>query len=176
MAPPSRPAHAGGLDPVAASLVRALVDRGLTVATAESLTGGAVGERLTTVPGASRTYVGGVVTYATRVKVDLLGVPAELVERVGVVSEGCAAAMASGVRRLLDADLGLATTGVAGPDRQEDKPPGLVYVAVADRSGTVVRELRLAGDRGAVRAGAVRAVLTLAHTRVANASATTATE
>ena len=96
-----------------------LAGRGETLATAESLTGGQLSARLTDVPGASRCFVGGVVSYATRVKVSLLGVPAEVVEEYGVVSEECAAAMAHGVRDRLAATYGLATTGVAGPDSQE---------------------------------------------------------
>lgn len=146
---------------VAADLLAALQQRGLTVATAESLTGGAVGQALTAVPGASTAYVGGVISYATRIKQELLGVPAEVVDSEGVVSERCARLMAEGVRRLLGADVGLATTGVAGPDAQEGKPVGLVYVAAAGPGGTVVRELRIPGERATIRAASVDAVMRL---------------
>jgi PncC family amidohydrolase len=147
--------------------VHALSGRGLTLATAESLTGGGLGDAVTSVPGASAVYAGGVVTYATRVKVDLLGVPVEVVDRHGVVSSECAAAMASRVRELVGADLGVATTGVAGPDPQEGKPVGLVYVAVADGSGASVEELSLTGDRAAIRHATVEAALGLLVRRVA---------
>jgi nicotinamide-nucleotide amidase len=152
----------------AAALLDELVARGLWLATAESLTGGGVGAALTDVPGASRAYAGGVVSYATRVKVDLLGVPEELVRREGVVSAACAEAMATGVRGLLATDVGLATTGVAGPDPQEGRPAGVVHVAVADRRGAVSRRLDLAGrTREEVRAETVRAALALTAERVA---------
>src|SRR3954454_18298228 len=146
---------------LAAAVLDLLRERGLTLATAESLTGGALGERVTAVAGSSAVYVGGVVSYATRIKVDLLGVPAAVVETDGVVSAACALAMATGVRRVLGADVGVSTTGVAGPDPQEDKPVGLVYVAVVHPAGRSVRELRLQGDREAVRRGARREALML---------------
>lgn len=139
--------------------------RGWTLATAESLTGGGVAERLTAVSGASSVYVGGVVAYAGRVKVRLLGVPDDVVSRDGVVSARCALAMAAGVRGVVGADVGLATTGVAGPESQEEKPVGLVYVAVSDPVGEAVRELRLRGDREAVRAQACAAALVLLQDR-----------
>ena len=118
-----------------------------TLATAESLTGGRLAAALTAVPGASATYRGGVVAYASEVKVDLLGVPREVVETVGVVSAECAAAMAQGVRRLVGATYGVATTGVAGPTEQEGKPVGTVYVAVAGPADGVTVALELSGSR-----------------------------
>jgi nicotinamide-nucleotide amidase len=146
---------------VAATALAALERRGWTLATAESLTGGGVGALVTSVPGASRVYVGGVVAYAGRVKVELLGVPPELVEEHGVVSEPCARAMAEGVRLLLGADVGVATTGVAGPDPQEGKPAGTVHVALAGPLGTHARVLGLTGDRSAVRRATAVATLAL---------------
>jgi PncC family amidohydrolase len=146
----------------AARLLDLLRDEGLTLATAESLTGGGLGALITSVPGASDVYVGGVVSYATRVKVSLLGVPADLVAENGVVSGPCAEAMAIGVRALLDAGVAVATTGVAGPDPQEGKPVGSVYVAVATGAGVHVRALSLSGDRSAVRAAACDAAVELA--------------
>jgi nicotinamide-nucleotide amidase len=150
----------------AAAVLSRLADEGRTLATAESLTGGGVGAALTAVPGSSRSYVGGVVSYATRVKVELLHVPAALVEEHGVVSEQCARAMAQGVRRLLGADVGVATTGVAGPERQDGQPAGRVFVSVADASGEEVIELGLKGGREAVRASAVEAALQLLGRRI----------
>lgn len=118
-----------------------------TLATAESLTGGRLAAALTAVPGASATYRGGVVAYASEVKVEVLGVPREVVETVGVVSAQCAAAMAQGVRRLVGATYGVATTGVAGPTEQEGKPVGTVYVAVAGPADLVTVALELSGSR-----------------------------
>ena len=115
----------------AAAVVHALLlDRGQTVATAESLTGGGLGRLLTATPGSSATYVGGFVTYATRLKGTLLGVPDDLIATHGVVSAECALAMARGARDLTGATYALSTTGVAGPDPQEGRPAGTVFVGV----------------------------------------------
>jgi nicotinamide-nucleotide amidase len=124
-----------------------LVGRGATLATAESLTGGRLAARVTAVPGASRAYVGGVVGYASEVKEQLLGVSEDLVARHGVVSAECARAMAEGVRRLLGSTYALATTGVAGPDRQEDHAVGTVFVGLAGPGVLTVLALELSGDR-----------------------------
>lgn len=150
----------------AADAARGLTERGLTLATAESLTGGAVGAALTSVPGASAVYVGGLIAYATRLKVELLGVPLEIVYGDGVVSAACARAMAAGVRTAFGADVGVSTTGVAGPDRQEGKPAGTVFVAVADARGEAVRPLRLSGSRDVIRAASVEAALALVYSRI----------
>ena len=133
--------------------------RGETLATAESLTGGLLAEIITAAPGASKTYVGGVVSYATTLKTDLLRVPEDVVETHGVVSEACARAMAQGARELTGATFALATTGVAGPEPQEGKPVGTVHVAVATRNGTVHEELALDGDRASIRLATCAAVL-----------------
>lgn len=146
---------------VAAQLVAALQVRGETVATAESLTGGLLAGALTAAPGASAVYVGGVVTYMTRAKEELLGVPAGLIEAHGVVSAACAESMASGVRRLLATAYGVATTGVAGPEEQEGKPVGTVYVGLAGPSGVSSVALALAGDRASIREQTVEAALAL---------------
>jgi nicotinamide-nucleotide amidase len=132
---------------------------GATVATAESLTGGMLAQVLTAVPGASASYVGGVVTYATELKESLLGVPAAVVEQDGVISAACASAMAEGVRRLTGAGWGLATTGVAGPDRQEGHPPGTVFVGVAGPGSVQARELALSGSREEIRRATCAEVL-----------------
>jgi nicotinamide-nucleotide amidase len=138
----------------AAGVHHALASRRETVGCAESLTGGGLADLLSGTPGASATFVGAVVTYATRVKRSVLGVTA-----AQVVSADCASQMALGVQRLLRVDWALATTGVAGPDKQDDKPVGTVYVAVAGPNGVQVRRLALTGDRRAVRAGACAAAL-----------------
>ncbi|HXH78797.1 CinA family protein [Nocardioides sp.] len=142
-------------------LVEVLSARGDTLATAESLTGGQLAALFTSVPGASACFLGGVVSYATAVKVSLLGVSESIIDQHGVVSAECAAAMASGARTLLGATYALATTGVAGPDRQEDKPVGLVWVAVAGPDGVQTRLLSLEGDRAAVQAGSCRGAMSV---------------
>jgi nicotinamide-nucleotide amidase len=140
------------MDDSAAALHRELQARGETVATAESLTGGGLADLLTGPSGASASYVGGVVSYATSMKESVLGIPVELVASYGVVSAECAEAMAVGVRRLVGATWAISTTGVAGPTEQEGKPVGTVYVAVAGPSAVQSVELALDGDRAAIRA------------------------
>ena len=137
-------------DPTPAVLQQ-LIAQSATVATAESLTGGRLASRFTAVPGASAAYVGGVVTYATELKQSLLGVPPELVADHGVVSSECAAAMARGVQALTGATYAVSTTGVAGPDLQEGKPAGTVYVGIAGPDGSQTFALELAGDRNAIQ-------------------------
>jgi len=138
----------------AATVHRTLLARGETVGCAESLTGGALADLLSATPGASATFVGGVVTYATRVKRDLLGVTA-----AQVVSADCASQMAVGLRNLLGVDWALATTGVAGPTKQDDKAVGTVYIALAGPSGVSVNRLLLPGGRVAIRAAACAAAV-----------------
>ena len=142
-------------------MLESLVARGESLATAESLTGGLLASSITDVPGASRAFVGGVVSYATRVKVSVLDVPAAVVEEHGVVSEECAVAMARGVRRRLAATWGIATTGVAGPDTQEGRPVGTVWVAVAGPDVVRARLLALEGDRRAIREASCGAAVSL---------------
>jgi PncC family amidohydrolase len=148
-------------DVLASRVLDALVARGETLATAESLTGGLLASGLTDVPGASRCFVGGVVSYATRVKVTVLDVPEDVVDRHGVISEECATAMALGVRDRLGATYGVATTGVAGPDLQDGKLAGTVWLAVAGPEGISTRLLTLSGDRRRIREGAADAALEL---------------
>jgi PncC family amidohydrolase len=140
-------------------LLAELRRRGATLATAESLTGGRLAARITGVAGASRSFVGGVVAYATDVKQQVLGVPADLVARHGVVSAECARAMAEGARIVLGATYAVSTTGVAGPERQEGKPVGTVFVGVAGPEGTSVTALELVGDRDAVQERTCREAL-----------------
>ncbi|GAA1728256.1 hypothetical protein GCM10009809_24910 [Isoptericola hypogeus] len=135
---------------------------GLTLGVAESLTGGLLVAALVEVPGASAVVRGGVVAYATEVKSSLLGVDAALLAARGAVDPDVATQMADGVRRVVGADVGVATTGVAGPQAQDGHPPGEVYVAVSAPGAALVRRLDLGGDRAAVRDGAVRAALELA--------------
>jgi nicotinamide-nucleotide amidase len=154
---------APGSPDVAAALLEATASRGWTLAVAESLTGGLVTARLVDVPGASAVLRGGVTAYATDAKASLLGVDAALLAQRGAVDPEVARQMAAGVRRVLRADVGLATTGVAGPDPQDGKGPGTVHVAVSTPERTQTLDLVLPGDRSAVREATVVAVLELAR-------------
>lgn len=119
-----------------------LKERGMTFATAESCTGGQVAERITALPGASAVYRGGVVSYWTSVKGAVLGVPQEILDRYGAVSEACARAMAEGARRITGADIAVSVTGVAGPDPDErGVPVGIVYIGLAAPDGTFCRKM-----------------------------------
>jgi nicotinamide-nucleotide amidase len=136
--------------------------RGLTLATAESCTGGMVAARLTSVPGSSDVFVGGVVAYANTVKASELGVAQELLEQHGAVSAETAAAMAHGVRARLGVDIGVAVTGVAGPGGgTEEKPVGLVFVHAVGPDGEEARRTELPGDREMIRGRATAASLHL---------------
>ncbi|MDX3095108.1 CinA family protein [Streptomyces sp. ME01-24h] len=146
---------------VAAEVLGLLEARQESLAVAESLTGGLVAAELTSVPGASRSFRGSVTAYATELKRDVLAVDGALLAERGAVDPDVARGMAEGVRRVLRADWGLATTGVAGPDPQDGQPVGTVYVAVAGPPGVCCERLRLNGDRAEIRATTVNAVLTL---------------
>ena len=137
-----------------------LEERGWTLGTAESATGGLVAGRITSVPGSSRTFRGAIVAYATDVKESKLGVPADLIAANGVVSEPVGIAMAEGARAVLDVDVAVGITGSAGPDLQE-QPVGTIVIAVAMPDGTRVRTFRLPGDRERVRTFATTAALQL---------------
>lgn len=142
-------------------VVAALRERGLTVAVAESATAGMVTARLASVPGASAVLRGGVVVYATDTKTLLADVPAAMLEQHPPVSAEVTAALAEGVRRRLGADIGLATTGVAGPDEQDGVAVGTCFWAVATASDTVVKGRQIPGDREAVRGRLATASLDL---------------
>jgi PncC family amidohydrolase len=114
-----------------------LVKRRKSIAVAESCTGGMLGAAFTDVPGSSRYFLGGVISYADRVKVEQLQVPEATLRRYGAVSEQTAAAMASGVRELLHADIGVSITGVAGPDAEGSKPVGLTFIGIATGAPTL---------------------------------------
>lgn len=148
-------------------VIDALRAADLTLAAAESLTGGLVCAGLTDVPGASTVLRGGAVTYATDTKAALLGVDPDLLAAGGAVQAPVAEAMARGVRALFGADVGLATTGVAGPEPQDETPVGSVFVAVATATATRVEQLSLTGDRAAIRTATVQQVLQLVLRSVA---------
>jgi nicotinamide-nucleotide amidase len=146
---------------LAAQIVGLLTRRQQTVAVAESLTGGLLGAAITTVPGASAVFRGGVIAYATDVKAALLGVSAALLAERGAVDPDVAGAMAAGVRERLGAAIGAATTGVAGPEAADGKPPGTVHIAVSAAGGTVVQTLALSGGRDEIRRDTVERSLRL---------------
>jgi nicotinamide-nucleotide amidase len=126
--------------------------RGATLAVAESCTGGLLAERITSVSGSSRYFLGGAVVYSNKLKTDLAGVPANLIEKHGAASGEVAAALAEGIRKRCEATLGIGITGVAGPDGgTAEKPVGLVFHALASESGTEVIERKFAGDRKRIR-------------------------
>ncbi len=156
--------NAGAPDALAARIVELATAQGISIAVAESLTGGLVTAALVDVPGASRVLRGGFVTYATELKHSLLGVPAERLAATGPVDEEVAGRMAWGARQVaaiggVPATIGLATTGVAGPDPQGGKPVGLVWFGLSSGTGYGATEDRFQGDRAAIRAAATRAAL-----------------
>jgi len=146
---------------LAAEVLGRLAEAGHTLATAESLTGGLVAAALTDVPGASSAFRGGVVAYATELKAEALGVDVAVLKAHGPVYAPVAAAMAEGVRKRLQATIGVATTGVAGPDPQNGYPPGTVHIAVSLADDTVVRTIALVGNRDEIRRLTVERVLGL---------------
>lgn len=146
---------------VAADVLRLLAESNGTVAVAESLTGGMVAAELTAVPGASRSFRGSVTAYATELKHLVLGVDAGLLASEGAVNPQVAEEMAAGVRRVLGASWGIATTGVAGPDAQDGQPVGTVFVSVAGPGSRKTARLRLKGSREEIRRESARTVLEL---------------
>lgn len=155
------------VDSLAEVVVSELGRLSLSLATAESCTGGMVGEKLTSISGASGVYAGGVVSYSNEAKENLLGVPREMLEAHGAVSAEVACAMAEGVRNRLQTDWGLGVTGIAGPlGGTEEKPVGLVHWAVAGPDGCVEKHRVLPGDRDVIRQWSTNAVLDLLRRRI----------
>jgi len=137
------------LEQVVSTLLR---ERNMTLSAAESCTGGLIAKRITDLPGSSAVFRGGVVSYATEVKADVLGVPKDILDEHGAVSEPTARAMAEGVRKLMKADIAVSTTGVAGPDKDErGNDVGTVFIAVSTEGETVCRKLHCGNDRERVR-------------------------
>lgn len=133
---------------------------GKTLVTAESCTGGGIGAALTAIPGSSAVYKGGVICYTNWVKEHILGVDADLLNRVGAVSASVAEAMALGVRKVLDADVAISVTGLAGPGGDEyGNPVGTVFIGYADAYKAFAKEFHFSGDREAVRRQAAQMAL-----------------
>jgi nicotinamide-nucleotide amidase len=154
-------AVAGEGGTLAARLGSLLRDRNESVATAESLTGGLLAAELTEAPGASQFFEGAIVAYATASKVDVVGVPAAIINEHGPVSEATARALAAGAVERFHADLGLSATGVAGPESQDGHPPGTVFVGASYRGESEARLVRAYGDRSNVQGIAVTSALDL---------------
>jgi nicotinamide-nucleotide amidase len=137
---------------LAASAMAQLMEKGLTIAVAESLTGGMICESLTDVPGASSVLLGGFITYTEQTKMGILNVHEEILKTHGAVSEECAKAMAENARRIAGSDLAVSATGFAGPDGGTgDTPVGTVFIGLATREGVTVTKLHLAGSRHRIR-------------------------
>lgn len=152
------------LEEVAGNLLKF---NGYTLATAESCTGGLLAGRITDVPGSSEYFIEGVVTYSNEAKIRMLGVPTDLIERHGAVSEEVARAMADGVRSLAGTTFGIGITGIAGPGGgSEEKPVGLVYIALADDNDAIVRKFVFPGDRQFIRQLSVNAALDMIRRRL----------
>lgn len=147
-------------DPIEKAVVQLLKDKGQTVATAESCTGGLVAQRITDIPGSSAVFPGGVVVYSNEAKSDLVAVPAEVIGRVGAVSPEVAQALAEGVRERFGATYGIGITGIAGPDGgTTEKPVGLVYIAVAHPDGCKIEKANFIGSRQVVRTRSAQTAL-----------------
>lgn len=152
----------GSMQPLAEQVVSALAERGLRLAVAEADTGGLIGSLMTDVPGSSRVFPGGVIAYANAPKRDLLGVPAALLAEHGAVSAEAAAAMAEGVCRVLDTQIGVAVTGITGPTGgTPEKPIGTVFIACAAPGGTTVERRQWDGDRESAKHQSALAALVL---------------
>ena len=147
---------------LAREVISNLTDTGRTLATAESCTGGLLGKLLTDIPGASNAYKGGVISYTNEVKHRLLSVEQETLDICTAVSRETAHEMARGTRELLKTDVGVSTTGLAGPDGDgTGRPVGLVYIALDMEGFSYCRELHLAGDRAEIRAQAAHEALSM---------------
>ncbi len=139
---------------------------GRTLATAESCTGGMIGEQITAVSGSSKVYKGGIISYTNEIKIALLGVDTELLRREGAVSASVAEAMAKGARQALKADVAISVTGLAGPSGDDrGTPVGTVYIGYADESGTETVCFHFDGNREAVRCQAAREAIKLVITK-----------
>ena len=150
------------LSPVLSPLQQILQRRKLTIAVAESCTGGLVAAALTDLPGSSEYFLGGLVTYANQAKIDLLGVDPEMISKHGAVSRQVARQMAIGARRVFGSDVAVSVTGIAGPTAEGDKPVGLTFIGADDGKSTVVRRYRWIGGRASNRVASVEAAIQLA--------------
>jgi PncC family amidohydrolase len=140
-------------------VVKKLKKKKLTLATAESITGGGLAQAITDIAGASEVFLGGVVTYSDKSKTKYLGVTSQLLKRKTAVSEEVAAEMAQAIRQEFKSDYGMATTGVAGPGKAYGQKPGTVWIAIASKKETVTIALALSGDRSSIRNATIESAL-----------------
>ena len=145
----------------AAPIIKSAAEKGLTIGTIESMTGGMLAAALTSIPGSSKSYVGGFVTYNDFIKQTLLGIAKAAIEKDGAISANTARSMAMLGRSKLSADIAVAITGNAGPNPQEGQPTGLCFIALSDEQETMAHEFRFEGTRHHVRLQAVTAALKL---------------
>ena len=152
---------------IAQTVVKKLIEKNITISTAESCTGGMLGKSITSVSGASGVYGFGFITYANEAKEKLLGVKHETLEAYGAVSSETALEMALGARRVSNSDIAVSVTGIAGPGGgTPEKPVGLVYIAYADENGAVYEKLMLDGDRESVRQQTCERVFQLINSKI----------
>ena len=136
--------------------------QGKTLATAESCTGGGIGAALTAVPGSSKVYKGGIISYTNDVKINALGIEADMLNSEGAVSANVAEAMAIGARKVLDTDIAVSVTGLAGPDGDTyGNPVGTVFIGYADESTTFAKHFCFSGNRKSIRTQAITAALSI---------------
>lgn len=156
------PRYQGGNELSSKVLQESLICRGLTLSTAESCTGGMLGSTLTSIPGSSGFFLGGVITYSNSVKERLLGVSSKTLAAHGAVSRETAEEMVSGARRIFGSDLAVSITGVAGPDGGTVvKPVGTVFISVTDGENTITSENHFKGDRDLVRQASVKRAISM---------------
>jgi nicotinamide-nucleotide amidase len=159
--------HATGEEELGETLGKILTEKGLTIAVAESCTGGLIADRITNVSGSSSYFERGVIAYSNQSKVDLLDVPAELIEKHGAVSKEVAGAMAEGIRRVSRTDIGLSTTGIAGPTGgTPEKPVGMVWIGYSDAHGTIALKFNFGDNRVRTKERAAQAALELVRRRI----------
>lgn len=144
---------------LASLVVKKLQKKKLTLATAESITGGGLAQSLTEIAGASEVFLGGIVTYSDKSKTKFLGVTSQLLKKTTAVSEEVAAQMAEAIRQEFKSDFGIATTGVAGPGKAYGQKAGTVWVAIASKTETVTIALALSGDRASIRNATIESAL-----------------
>ena len=147
-------------------LVNLLKEKGLTIGSIESLTGGLFASEITSIPGASKVYKGSIVTYATSEKINLLHIDKDLIDKYGVVSKEVAYLMAEKGRKVLDTDLCVSFTGNAGPTAMEGKPVGLIYIGIAIYDKVEVYEFHLSGDRDTIQNEGVNNALKLLEQKI----------
>ena len=151
---------------LASSLIKKLEEKNLTIAVAESLTGGLVAASLTEIPGASKVFKGSITAYADEIKQNVLNVNKEIILKFTSISEQVALEMAINVRTIMKSDIGISTTGVAGPEKSAGFAPGLVFVAISIGDHNMCQKLEITGDRSKIRNQTVHEILQLTLSRL----------